>query len=80
MNIIKRTINGIPTDKRKHVILGLMCFPLVFFFEIWGGVVAILFLLSIEFYQKFTKTGRFEWWDWISGSIPVLFYMLMLFR
>jgi uncharacterized membrane protein (DUF2068 family) len=79
MNIIQRIISKfkkLDKDKKDHFYLGLIVgFPAVLAFGIWGGVVSLLFVFSIEVYQLVTGKGKFEIWDFVASAIPIILFM-----
>jgi len=67
----------LPPDKANHwiqnslvmILLLPLCLWLFGAVGLWVAyVLGVLLSLAIEFYQKWTKTGKFEWLDALAGS------------
>lgn len=66
LNKITRYLERVPCDKRLHFMIGtlIVSFLILFNLSIFL-IVSILVVISwsIEFYQKFTKSGTYDNWD-----------------
>jgi len=63
INKLLRYPEKIPCDKRLHMLLGIILMSIVVVFvSKWYLILSILiiFAWSIEFYQKFTKSGTYD--------------------
>ena len=84
--MIKKIIDGIPKDKKDHVLLGMFVgYPL----QILGVAIDILFNTNIYFliatiagivavglkevlHDWYLEKGHPEWWDFIASAIPIV--------
>ncbi len=84
--MIKKIIDGIPKDKKDHVLLGMFIgYPL----QILGVAIDILFNTNIFFligtiigislvglkeilHDWYLGKGNPEWWDFIASAIPLI--------
>ena len=59
-----------PKDKANHWIQNsLVMIVLIPFIGLWPAFICgVLLSIAIEFYQKWSKTGKFEWLDALAGS------------
>ena len=58
-------------DKGNHWIQNsLIMIILIPFLGLWGAYVAgVILSIAVEVYQKITKTGEFDWYDALAGSL-----------
>jgi len=72
-------LNGIREDHKAHFIVGVLTgFPMVLLFGNIGGLIAILiYALKELVYDKALGKGNMEFLDWLYGSIPVFFYLII---
>ena len=77
--MIQKLINSIAIDKKDHVLLGIIIgFPLVLFFSIYGGLIALFLVGAKEvIYDWSLKKGNPEWWDFIASAIPIILFMIL---
>ena len=84
--MIKKIIDGIPKDKKDHVLLGMFIgYPLqflgvaidmlfntnVFFFI--GTIIGISLVgLKEVLHDWYLGKGNPEWWDFIASAIPII--------
>ena len=84
--MIKKIIDGIPKDKKDHVLLGMFVgYPL----QLLGVAIDILFNTNIYFFvgtivgiaivglkevlhDWYLGKGNPEWWDFIASAIPII--------
>ena len=84
--MIKKIIDGIPRDKKDHVLLGMFVgYPL----QLLGVAVDILFNTNVFFligtivgiaivglkevlHDWYLGKGNPEWWDFIASAIPII--------
>ena len=84
--MIKKIIDGIPKDKKDHVLLGMFVgYPL----QLLGVAIDILFNTNIYLFvgtivgiaivglkevlhDWYLEKGNPEWWDFIASAIPTL--------
>ena len=82
-----RLIEIIPCDKRLHFIVGVVFMSillqaLLIFIQVYSIVLIlsviglISFAWGIEFYQKATKSGKYENWDAVAVVIGGVFVLL----
>jgi hypothetical protein len=76
---IRKLIEGLPTDKKHHLIFGIIVNPFIFMFfilvfhsSLFGFLACLCLHACIEIYQWFTKTGQFEVLDWFAGSYSAI--------
>jgi hypothetical protein len=79
MSKLAKYIEKIRGDHKAHLILGVITgFPMVLFFGVTGGGVAIvLYALKELIHDKALGKGNPEFLDWWYNSIPVFFYILI---
>jgi glycopeptide antibiotics resistance protein len=70
-------LDNIPCDKRLHIVIGILVFiPQVFllkgigidYHREYALLTAVIVGILIEFYQRSTKTGAFEYKDMIATA------------
>ena len=84
--MIKKIIDGIPRDKKDHVLLGMFVgYPL----QLLGVAIDILFNTNVFFligtivgiaivglkevlHDWYLGKGNPEWWDFIASAIPII--------
>ena len=69
LNKILRYPEKMPCDKRMHFILGVVFVSLALsgsLTDLQANVLNVIFAWSIEFYQKYTKSGQYDDWDAIA--------------
>jgi len=79
MRKITEFLNAIREDHKAHFIVGVLTgFPMVFLFGNIGGLIAIIIYgLKEVIYDKALGKGNMEFLDWLYGSIPVIFYLII---
>ena len=72
-------INGIRTDHKAHLIVGVLSgFPMVLLFGNIGGLIAIIiYALKEVVYDKVLGKGNMEFLDWLYSSIPVFQFLII---
>ena len=92
-NMIKKIIDGIPKDKKDHVLLGMLVgYPLqiigqlldilfsVDFLFVLGSIIAIFLVGAKEvLHDWYLRKGNPEWWDFIASAIPILATLITYF-
>ena len=81
-NSLAKFIENIPSDKKGHLILGLIVNPIGFliFFKsaLYGLLLCLAFHALIEVYQLITKSGKFEILDFLAGSSSAIIIYIIL--
>mgnify|MGYP000630958993 FL=1 len=77
---LAKFINSIATDKKDHLILGVITgFPLVILFGNIGGIIAIiLYALKEIIHDKIQGKGTPSFLDWWYNSIPIIQYLILI--
>lgn len=95
MKKLKNFIDNLQSDKKSHVVFGLVINPLIIigflmsgnliglnniiWFGYLGVIVSCLFHYYIEFWQRKTGKGKFELWDAFAGSYSAFIIGLIFF-
>jgi len=79
MNKLANFISNLRDDHKAHFIVGVFTgFPMVLLFGNIGGFMAIIiYALKELIYDKALGKGNMEFLDWLYGSIPVIFYLII---
>lgn len=78
LNKIIRFPEIIPKDKRLHFLCGAVLASLLSFFTptLYIIILGVIISVGLEFYQRITKSGQFEYMDMLATFLGFLVVLL----